>query len=368
MVPLEQMKGSMVGRWILTEEGLERGYLRLEEDTLAEVCWGDAPVEAAKAVILPAFVNAHTHIGDTVAYPAPKGTVKEIVGPDGYKHRVLRSRSSDSKTAAMKTAVETMRSSGISLFGDFREEGVEGIRSFKNALRDGWPKALVFGRPKGPEPARGEIDALLRDCDGLGLSAISDLPYDVLKTMSRKAHAAGKLFAIHASEAARENIDSILELNPDFLVHMCKATDEDLHKCRDNGIPVVVCPSSNHFFGIDPDIPRLLRSGLNVGLGTDNGMVVRPDMFEEMRTAYSLSSTDAEVTPLEIVLLATFGGRKVLNVAAKITTEISERMELLAVRVAGDDPLDDVVKRAKSEDIVAMIRGGKVGRTSSWKT
>lgn len=335
---------------------------------MAEVCWGDPPIEAARAVILPAFVNAHTHIGDSVAYPAPKGTVREIVGPDGYKHRVLRSRSSESKTAAMKTAVETMRSSGISIFGDFREEGVDGIRSFKDAVGDGWPKALVFGRPKGPEPARGEIDALLRDCDGLGLSAISDLPNDVLKAMSRKAHSAGKLFAIHASEATREEIDSILELEPDFLVHMCRATDEDLRKCKDNGIPIVICPSSNHFFGIDPDIPRLLRGGLSVGLGTDNGMVARPDMFDEMRAAYSLSSADVRVTPLEIVRLATFGGRKVLNVDAKITTEISERMELLVVRVAGDDPLDYLVKRAKSEDIVAMIRGGKVGRTSSWKT
>ena len=353
---------------MLTPDGVEKGFLRIEGESVIEVCWGDAPTDSTKGLVLPAFVNAHTHIGDTVAYPAPKGTVKEIVGPpDGYKHRMLRSRSAEEKTMAMRSAVDVMRASGTALFGDFREEGIEGLRLFKNAVGEGWPRSVVFGRPTSMEPTRAEIDALLGSCEGLGFSAISDWPADVLSDLSKRAKAAGKMFAIHASEASREDIDSVLSLNPDFLIHMCKATRDDLVACAEADLPVVVCPSSNRFFGLDPDIPRLLDAGVTVGLGTDNGMVARPDMLEELKVAYALSNRKARVAPMEIIRLAVFGGRKVLNADAKITTEISEQSDLVVIRLAGEDPLGDLVTRAESEDILATVRGGKVGRTRAWK-
>jgi len=369
MAPFGQMKEKAVGRWILTLEGVEKGFLRIEGDSLLEVCWGDAPSDSTKGLVLPAFVNAHTHIGDTIAYPAPKGSVREIVGPpDGYKHRMLRAKSTDEKTVAMRSAVQTMRASGTALFGDFREEGIEGLNSLRNAIGGGWPRAIVFGRPEVSEPTSEEIDALLSACDGLGFSAISDWPAGLLKGLSRLTKARGKLFAIHASEAAREDIDSILDLNPDFLVHMCHATGDDLVACREADVPIVVCPTSNRFFGFDPNIPGLLCVGVTVGLGTDNGMIAPPNILAELKTAYAVGNVNARVLPLEIVRLATFGGRKVLNAAAKITTEISENSDIVVIRTAGDDPLGDLVTRAESEDILATIRGGKVGRTSHWMT
>lgn len=356
-----------VGRRILTSEGLEKGFLRVEEESLVEICWGDAPEDSVRGLVLPAFVNAHTHIGDTIAYPAPKGTVKEIVGPpDGYKHRMLRSKSTAEKMTAMRSAVDVMRSSGTALFGDFREEGIDGLRSFRDAVGGDWPRALVFGRPAGAEPTIEEIDALLAASDGLGISAISDWPSDVLELMSGAAKRKKKLFAIHASEVLREDIDVILDLRPSFLVHMCKASEDDLIACKSAGVPVVVCPTSNRFFGLDPGIPRLLRTGLTVGLGTDNGMIARPDILSEISVAYAMSNAKARVAPEEIVRLAIFGGRKVLNANAKITTEIDENADLLVIRSTGADPLSDLVTRARSEDILATIRGRKVGRTSAW--
>src|SRR6056297_177110 len=55
-----------------------------------------AAVEAASvdgdAIVCPAFVNAHTHIGDSIAKEAGEGlTLEELVAPpDGLKHRLLR--------------------------------------------------------------------------------------------------------------------------------------------------------------------------------------------------------------------------------------------------------------------------------------
>ena len=363
------MKHVTVGHRILTHEGLKKGFLGIDGEDYAEISWGDPPPGTPRALILPAFVNAHSHIGDSAAYPAPKGSVKEIVGPpDGFKHRMLRSRTSAEKVDAMKQAVQVMRASGTALFADFREEGVEGLNALRSVESDDWPRALVLSRPSNLKATRDEITALLSSSDGLGLSAISDWNADDLSLMSREARKAGKLFAIHASEAVREDIDAILDLKPSFLVHMCRAADDDIVACRDANIPIVVCPNSNHFFGLDPHIPGLLRAGLSVALGTDNGMIVRPDILAELKAAYAISSAEAKVEPMEIVRLATFGGRKVLNVDAKITTEISGNTELLVIRTSGDDPLGDLVTRSRSEDIIATVRGGKVRRTSAWTT
>jgi cytosine/adenosine deaminase-related metal-dependent hydrolase len=54
-------------------------------------------------VILPAFVNAHTHIGDSIAKEAGEGlSLDELVAPpDGLKHRLLRAASHEEKVAAM---------------------------------------------------------------------------------------------------------------------------------------------------------------------------------------------------------------------------------------------------------------------------
>ena len=42
-----------------------------------------------------------------------------------------------------------------------------------------------------------------------------------------------------------QDIEAVIDLKPDFLVHMCHASDSDLQKARDAGISIVVCPRSN---------------------------------------------------------------------------------------------------------------------------
>ena len=350
----------------MTSMGTERGYLRIEVNMLSEVCYGPPPADSIRGLVLPAFVNAHTHIGDSCAYPAPRGTVQDVVGPpDGYKHRVLSSTPAAVKIRAIQESLSMMADSGTMLFCDFREEGPEGVSLLRNAMKSDSPAAIVLGRPTNNTPTDEEIDELLTMCDGVGMSASSDWPIDVLSKISGKTRAAGKMFSVHASEVVREDIDAILKLRPSYLVHMCEASEEDLAACRESRVPVVVCPRSNRFFGLDPGIPRLLRAGVSVALGTDNGMIARPNMLEELKVAYSLSRQMGGISALEAVNLATFGGRKVLNADAKITTEISKEMDLLVIDIKDDDPLTELVTSEGSSNIVATIRGGKVWWTSA---
>jgi len=355
------MKEILAGKWLLTFDGAVPGYLRIEEDSVSEVCLGKAPSDSIKAIIVPGFVNAHTHIGDSVAFPAPKGSVEEIVGPpDGFKHRVLRSTPRKSKVDAMKESIRLMSQTGTSAFVDFREGGLEGLREISDALTDESPKSVVLGRPLGVESKRREIDAILDACDGIGMSACRDWPSEVLRDVSRAAKSKKKMFALHASEVVREDMDQILDLGPSFLVHMTCAFESDLAQCAREGLPIVVCPRSNEFFGLRPDIPMMLRAGVTVGLGTDNCMVSKPDMLEELKAAYRLGKAKGGITPLETVRLASFSGRKVLNANGNITTEIDVKDDLAVIGMGGDNPLRDLVTVGRSENIKALVRGGKV--------
>lgn len=363
------MKSAHIGRWLLSEEGLVDGSIRIEGDHLAEVCYGVPPGGSTKSLILPGLVNAHTHIGDSFAFPAPKGTLEETVGPpDGYKHRILRTVSREKMVAGMVSSLEIMRRSGTSTFIDFREGGLLGIDELKEAISGGrgMPRAVVLGRPVSSSPNSAELSEILRASDGFGLSAMRDLSPDLLLRASSAARSAGKRFAFHASESQREDIDKLLKLRPDFVVHMAGATDDDLTACAAAGIPVVVCPRSNMFFGIKVDIPRMLRAGLVVALGTDNGMIASPDMFEEMRAAYG-SGRKAGLTPLDVVGMAALGGRKVLSAPAIITPEIGARDDLAIVRVRGDDPLLEMCSTAGPDNVEAVVRGGKVWRSEAWR-
>ncbi len=363
------MPDEYLGKWLFTATGSVPGYLRIRDDTVEEVCEGSAPVNVKPSIVLPGFVNAHTHVGDSFAYPAPRGTVEETVGPGGFKHRMLAEAPSSVKTAGMKASLDLMEDTGTAAFVDFREEGYEGVCAVLDVVRGRPLEATVLGRPKKADSCDEEVASILKVADGLAFSSVSDWPLEVLEAASAKCRDAGKAFSLHASESVREDIDDILGLRPSFVVHMTSATDDDVAACAGAGVPIVVCPSSNRFFGMAPDIPRMLRLGADVALGTDNAMICSPDMLRELRAAYGLCHGVSGITPAEIVCLATLSGRKVLNPKGKITTEMSTSDHLVVLDVqGGEDPLLDVVSFAGSARLSAVAHGGKVRRRCNWTT
>lgn len=363
------MRTTYLGQWLLAPTGIVKGFLRVEDDEVVEVCEGKAPAESTKALVLPSFVNAHTHVGDSLAYPAPRGSLDEIVAPpSGYKHRMLRSSSRSAKIDAMRTTMVAMSASGTSHFIDFREEGLEGVQALSEAVVDTSPRMTVLARPLSADATEDDIRALLRSCDGIGMSAMKDWPFDFMKQVSDMTKKAGKIFSLHASEEVREDFGRILDLHPNFVVHMTKATESDIERCADAAIPVVTCPRSNEFFGLEPNIPGLIDAGVEVALGTDNGMIAVPDMMEEMKAAFRISKRRGGIGPFEAASLAVLGGRKVLNATAKITLEIGTATDLSVIAMTGDDPLTELVTKAGSKDIQVVVRGGKVWRPESWST
>ncbi|MEM4264733.1 MAG: amidohydrolase family protein [Thermoplasmata archaeon] len=296
-------------------------------------------VENPSRLLLPLAANCHTHIGDYCLRGKIdlSKTLEEIVRPpDGLKHRLLRDIEKDEIVKGMTSAASEMKSNGIGIFIDFREGGINGVSLLKKALSGvKIPRAIILSRPERLEYDEDEIDILLENSDGIGLSAVSDWNYAEIRQISEQVKGRKKTFSIHASETKREDIRKILDLSPDFLVHMAMANENDLISCRELDVPIIVCPRSNRMFGIPLDIAKMVDLGIAVSLGTDNAMVSSLSMIEEMRAAYSLRSNSRRLQVDEVFRLAFENPQKIINDKNLISICPGKSCNLMVVEAEG---------------------------------
>ena len=85
--------------------------------------------------IVPAFFNAHTHLGDTVAMDLPvRGSLADLVKPpNGLKHRVLAATPRADLVRGMRSSIVAMIATGTAGFADFREGGAAGVAALREA-------------------------------------------------------------------------------------------------------------------------------------------------------------------------------------------------------------------------------------------
>jgi cytosine/adenosine deaminase-related metal-dependent hydrolase len=281
---------------VLDIDGPRAAYVRFERGRIVEVgAPGTAStrgrVRKVRGIVVPSPVNSHTHLGDAVsAREPPASTVEDLVAPPhGYKFRLLASAPRADKVAAVRRALLRMVREGVAADLDFREEGIAGIELFREALRGVPIRPFVFARPVRRPIDHEELRGVLSRADGIGLSSARDESREARERVARACRLAGKRFALHASEATREPPESYLDPTPDLLVHLAKATADDLAMVRDEEVSVVVCPRSNALFGRQPDLRAMERLGIRILLGTDNAMFHPPSIWSELQFAYTSS-------------------------------------------------------------------------------
>ncbi|MDV2482489.1 amidohydrolase family protein [Methanoculleus sp. Wushi-C6] len=247
--------------------------------------------------IVPAFFNAHTHLGDTVAMDLPvRGSLAELVKPpNGLKHRILAATPRTELVRGMRASIAAMVATGTAGFADFREGGPDGVAALREAAAGLDCRPVILGRQGGE-----------RVSDGAGISSVHDVAG--AEETVREARGAGKLVAFHAGEKNPDDIDEALEFEPDLLVHCTHATETQLCRIVDMEIPIVVCPRSNWLLGVaaspaHPPITRILELGGRFFLGTDNAMFVQPDLLQEM----AFTAAVYRAPPVEILRAAISG-------------------------------------------------------------
>ncbi len=297
-------------------------------------------------IILPSFVNAHTHLGDSVAKDAGAGLSLEeaVAPPDSLKHRRLAAADRDELVAAMRRTLRFMHRTGTASCLDFRESGVPGARALAAAAGSVDIDPVILGSGD-----RSVLDV----ADGYGASGAND---DDFSDQRAAAEERGVPFAIHAGEPDATDIDPALALDPDLLVHMVHAERDHLERVAAESVPVAVCPRANAVLDVGRPPVGALLDHTTVALGTDNVMLNPPSMFREM--AYTSNRFD--VTAPEVLRMATTAGAEIAGLDCGVI-EPGRRAALTVLDGDSDnlsgttDPVRAVVRRATALDVTRVV-------------
>ncbi|WP_440956680.1 amidohydrolase family protein [Methanosarcina sp. Mfa9] len=346
-----------------------RGYVCIKNGIITEI--GEENTNSSN-IIAPCFINAHTHLGDSVFKDPSLGKVSGfrvereldslVKPPDGLKHRILRQTSYPALIESIRRSLLDMIETGTCAFADFREGGVVGAAALNKALEGLNLHSLVYGRPDKPELALetvlNEIKRVLLHSDGLGMSGANDLDFKRLEEIAACTRKRNKLFAIHAGEKKRDDIEKALSLNPDLLIHLTKAEKKDLDQVADAGIPIVVCPRSNFVTGVGmAPIAEMLEAGIRVAAGTDNVMLNSVNMFAEMEFMSKVFSIDDR----QVFKICTLNGSFVMGLDSKGSIEKGNKANLMILNgnsnnlTGTKDPINGVVRRARPDDILSVL-------------
>jgi cytosine/adenosine deaminase-related metal-dependent hydrolase len=345
---------------VVDQDGPRKAYLRIRAGRVEEV--GAVGTDSShgqerriKGIVVPAPVNAHTHLGDSgYGRRPPDGTLAEVVGaPGGEKFRFLAEAGVRRKRAGMTESLRRISREGLAGVIDFREEGLSGVRLLRAASRTARFPVTILGRPLRRPIDPAELGALLAEADGIGLSSAREEPPEVRRTVAEACRTRNKLYALHASEETREAPESFLEPRPDLLVHLLSATEEDLAAVVAAKVPVAVCPRSNALFGRAPDLARWERLGVRMLLGTDNGMLNAPSLLRELEFAYvSQRLLGHPVSPGYLVRAAFLEPWGLLGHPELARIGPGSTGPLLVLRLPADDPEYALVARSTEAVIV----------------
>ena len=375
-------------------EYVDRGYIEVEDGKIKGAAAGmydgsSNKMDAKEFLIVPGFINAHTHIGDSIA--------KDIAGDQrldarvhpvfGIKKKILQKSLPEHLKTFIRNSAISMMKNGIVAFADFREDELEGIRLLKDAV-EGLPiKCITLGRINyysNPQDSAGlppEKEELAEDvvelADGLGISGANE---NTDATLAQYRQLAGeKLLAIHAAESketvefakvntGRSEVCRIIEhLRPDFVVHMTNATEDEISLVAKSGTGIIVCPRANGVLGAGiPKVGQMLKQNCLVAIGTDNVMLNSPDILRELDYIWKASrATEGEMLRAQEVLkMATVNAAQILRLntgcieagrAADLIFIDKKHVDLYPMH----DPYASIVHRLSQDSITAVMIDGR---------
>jgi cytosine/adenosine deaminase-related metal-dependent hydrolase len=347
-------------------------------------------VDGEGLLLIPGFINAHTHIGDSIGKDITinSSVDKKIHPVFGVKSKILKNTPQKNLANFMKNTCHSMIRKGITTFVDFREGGLEGVILLKKVLSDIPLRSIILGRAEFyqgsneirrnlpfPREQIEDLTSLLKKCDGLGISGANENSTSVLNFYSKMT----QLRAIHSSETKQSVAKSkkifgesetirALSLKPHFLVHMTHASKNDLYAASKKTRGIVICPRANSALaeGI-PDIELMKKTGCTIALGTDNVMINSPDMFREMDFLWKVTMGihKKRINPKDILKMATVNGGKILKKdigvieIGKIADGIFLDKHALDLEPM-HNPHASIVHRASESAIKAVMIGGKI--------
>ena len=345
-------------------------------------------------MIVPGFVNAHSHI-EYAVYAGFGDGLPFVPWIGMHIQRKEALDLGDMVAIATVGAHECLRS-GITTVGDCSFTGAAATAAAATGLR-----AIiyleVFGRDASAldrfHEMHARIEPLLSDRVRVGISPHA--PYTCTIEVYRACAALGLPQATHFAESPAERewlVDGTGDwspltgllvpppgetgirllaaeglLGPRLMAAHCVHVDgEEIELLATHGVGVAHCPRSNGYLGCGvAPLEELRAAGVAVSIATDSpASTPSLDMFEEIRSAIigarSRAGRPDALSTAEALELATLGGARVLGMADRIGSLVPGKQADLAIISLAGSPFDPV-----EDPVAAAVLGGSPDRVAA---
>jgi cytosine/adenosine deaminase-related metal-dependent hydrolase len=352
-----------------------------------------------RSTIIPGAVNAHAHLGFRREDAPPGGTfsgwLKRLIERLPEKESWTAEAARDSAREAVEAGTTFMAES--SPYGEclppLAESGMAGAvyaEFFPGDYEGAGPQEIVESIIR---QVRGLNEGLPHRVRArLSVHAPYTVDPESSRLAARRTREMGWTLAFHLSESPEEvefvregtgglsdifgsngwggvgvspvrYAEGIELLAPETIAaHLATGVgEEEIEILSRTGVAAAHCPRSNENLGcgVSP-VPRMMQSGVRVGMGTD-GLWSSPSMnlFEETLVAAGLHGLDGATA----LRLATLEGARALGVEGQTgSLEAGKWADLAVVEVApgGPDPELETLEAAADGGVVATVAGGNV--------
>lgn len=418
----------IAGRWVLpiSQAPISNGAVVVKDGLIKEVgkksqllkVYPDEKiVDLGEVVILPGFVDTHTHL----EFSTFRGTCRDVPFWAWKLELAEKSRfftEEDWEISAQLGALEALQA-GVTCIADITKTGA----SLKTAKVAGL-RGVIFYEvsemdsakvEKVMEEAESKVGEWQKTVQGsllqVGISPYSayNVTPPLLKQVAQFAKDKGLYLATHLA-GSKEEYDFVkfgagplahqyreamgweshlwqplgvspvkylenwgLFETPLLAVHCIQVDDYDIDVLERYDVRIAHCPRTSAKLGMGAaPLTKFLQRGIKVGLGTDSpASNYAMDFFDEMRVGLLLQrSLVKEVEALstrKFVEMATLGGAQSLGLDEKIgSLEQGKEADLIAVDISeahqflGENPYNLLVYWADQENVVMTMVKGKV--------
>jgi cytosine/adenosine deaminase-related metal-dependent hydrolase len=393
--------------WVLPIEGapIEAGAVVVEDGRIAAVGTAEDLGEGTRyddAVIVPGFVNAHSHLEYAVYAGFGDGLGDFAEWITLHIQRKARIGWDEYVDVARLGAAQCL-ASGVTTVGDCSYSGATAVACAELGLR-----ATVYLEVFGSDPARAlEHFASIRDRASGAFSqrvrpgVSPHAPYSVSIELYEACAELGLPIATHVSES-RSEVAYLLTgagawggykdllvappgktgthllaehdlLGPNVVAAHCVVLDEDeIGLLASTGTGVAHCPRSNGALGCGvAPLTELRAAGARVGVGTDSPASAPSfDFFEELRSvilsARARAARPDVLSAAETLELGTLGSARALGLDEEIGSLVpGKRADFTVVSLEGsvylpwEDPAGAVVFGGSPDRVIATYVDGE---------
>ena len=325
-----------------TKDALRDPWLKRNRKKMTEI-------DCAGKVVLPGFVDSHTH----PVFVSPRlvdfekriegASYEEIAAAGGgirSSLEAVRKAAKSALAAKVTSALQEMAAHGTTAveaksgYGLTVESELKSLEAIKDAASR-WPGTVVatlLGAHVVPKEFQGcsqkYVEIVCMEmipraakrklarfvdvfCDrGAFTPAETEQIFEAAERYRLSVRA-------HMGQLSKTDLEPFLRFNPASLDHMDHVSDDDILQLARRDTVATLVPGANYFLGLReyPDARRMIDAGVPVALATDYNPGTSPTM--SMPMAMSLACTHMKMSPAEAVVAGTINGAWALRLAQR---------------------------------------------------